>query len=207
MNRATIVTVVVVVFLAGCNFPWPVSLSRKQADALLPTIAEIGSPTPSATEEPPSPTPEPSATATPTVAASATPSATPTMDLSRCKLAAAFVRDVNIPDNAVMTPGTKFVKTWEIKNTGACTWTAPFALTYIKGQALSEARTVPLTGTVPGKIARISVEMTSPDKPGTYRSDWQMCAGNKCFGPALYVQIVVRTAVTPTPTKKPTLSP
>jgi hypothetical protein len=204
MNRATIVTVVVVVFLTGCNIRWPISLPRKQADIPLPTIAEISSPTPSATEEPPSPTPEPSTTATPTVAASATPSATPTMDLSRCKLAAAFVRDVSIPDNAVMTPGAKFIKTWEIKNTGTCTWTAPFALTYIKGQALSEARTVPMTGTVSGKVARISVEMTSPDKPGTYRSDWQMCAGSQCFGPALYVQIVVRAAVTPAPTKRPT---
>ena len=45
--------------------------------------------------------------------------------------AAAFVRDVTIPDGTIVEPGRDFTKTWRLKNVGTCSWTTAYALVFV----------------------------------------------------------------------------
>jgi hypothetical protein len=151
-----------------------------------------------------SPTLVPTLTLTPTPQ----PTLMPTPDLSRCTPNLKFVRDVTIPDGTTISAGENFTKTWEIKNTGTCTWTVQFALTYRQGTIPATVISVPLSETAPGGTAQVSVVMQAPGAPGSYRSKWQLCAGDRCFGSELSTEIVSRaaTSAAPAASRKPTVT-
>lgn len=105
--------------------------------------------------------------------------------------------DVNIPDNTPMAPGQEFVKTWKIKNIGACTWGEGYKMVFSYGEKM-EGVAQPLGAAIaPGQEVDVSVQFTAPDLPGTYFSVWtlQNAKGIPFQGndnKALYVQIVVQ---------------
>ena len=112
--------------------------------------------------ETPTFTPEPPVVAAPTSSA--------------CIDSAAFVTDVTIPDNSVLTADTAFTKTWRLKNTGSCTWDSGYLVAYMSGAAMSQQPgywIVPQGQNVaPGQTVDVSVGMTSPVDNGNYVSYW-----------------------------------
>ena len=128
-----------------------------------------------------------SSSPTPTVAP--TPAPTPVPTGAGCTDAAAFVRDVTIPDYTVLEPNTAFTKTWRLKNTGSCTWDSDYLVSYISGTTMSQQpgyRIVQQGDTVsPGQAVDVSVGMTSPVQSGSYRSNWGLRREN---GPLLPIQ-------------------
>ncbi|UCC65012.1 MAG: hypothetical protein JSV36_08235, partial [Anaerolineae bacterium] len=114
---------------------------------------------------------------------------------------------MTVPDNAGFLPGQSFVKTWRLLNSGTCTWTADYALVLVSGNSMGGPGIVPLPGSVaPGSTVDLSVSLTAPPAPGTYRGYWQLrSAEGRLFGvtggmgPAFWVQIVVNPTATPTP--------
>jgi hypothetical protein len=97
-----------------------------------------------------------------------------TIPLAACNHAQ-LVRDVTVQDNTVFAPGTWFIKTWRIKNTGRCTWSPEYKLVFSSGYVLDARRVVPLKQTVkPSQTIDVSVSMRAPSAPGTYRSDWEL---------------------------------
>jgi hypothetical protein len=155
-------------------------------------------------------------TGTPTAAPSGTPEATNTAPATAVATAGsctglAFVADVTIPDNTTMTPGQQFTKTWRVRNTGSCAWQAGFSLRFIGGEAMGGSSASLGNAVQPGNTADISVAMTAPTTPGTYRGNWRMTnATGSYFGDEVYVLIIVGSA-TATPTgsasSTPTVSP
>ena len=129
-----------------------------------------------------------------------------------CSYRATYVADVTIPDNTVLAPGAKFVKTWRIRNDGTCAWgpgQTVDAIEMVGGNVMGHATRVPLTATtLKGQTTDISVPMVAPAQPGTYRSDWKFRKTNgQLFGlgasgaTPFYVQIVVKAGgPTPVPT-------
>lgn len=110
-----------------------------------------------------------------------------------CTPATAFVADVTIPDDTILTPGQSFEKIWRIKNTGDCTWMPGYALAFIKGEQMGAPATQPLAQMVlPGAEVEIGVQMTAPLKMGIYTGWWQMKdpQGN-LFGDKFYLRIIV----------------
>ena len=119
-----------------------------------------------------------------------------------------FVADVTIPDNTVMAPGSRFTKTWRIRNDGNCTWGPGLtlhALWFLYGTQLGAPAEVPLKENVPpGSTFDLSIDMVAPNKPGLYRSGWMF---EVAAGPLLGVgvdrqtplaaQIVVKGEDTP----------
>lgn len=147
----------------------------------------------------PTETPEPDATATQTTAAIAQVTNAEGTVVTLCDKYAWDLAtiDVNIPDNTIMSPGQDFVKTWKIKNTGACTWGAGYELVFSYGEEMGgEAQ--PLGAAIaPGQEVDVSVQFTAPDLAGTYFSFWtlQNDKGITFLGndnKALYVQILVQ---------------
>ncbi len=122
----------------------------------------------------------PVATTAPTAAPTEAPTVAPTTQA--CIDKAAFVSDVSIPDGTVLAPNTPFTKTWRLKNTGSCTWTSAYLVSYISGTTMTqqpgywivqEGQTV-----APGRTVDISLGMTSPVQSGNYRSSWGLKKGN-----------------------------
>jgi hypothetical protein len=113
----------------------------------------------------PSSTPQPSATTV------FIPSPTATQICDR----AGFVSDVNIPDGSVIPAGTQFVKTWRLKNTGACTWTPDYTIVLESGEGMNGPAAQKINASVvPGQTVDISVPLKAPSQPGSYRGYWKM---------------------------------
>ncbi len=157
------------------------------------SLTPLASPTAEATQ-PPAETP--TVTVTLTLGTILTPGAIGTpaglCDVFR------FVADVNYPDDTPVTPGQDFLKTWRIRNVGACTWGAGYQVVYggytEKMSGLPQA----ITSVVqPNEEVEVSVQFKAPTKPGTYVSAWTMAnpQGVAFFderGKPFYIRIVVR---------------
>ncbi len=143
------------------------------SQAVQPTATQPAAPT----DTQPAPTEPPAPTKTP-VPPTATRVPTP------CDRAE-FVKDVTIPDNTEMAPGTEFVKTWRFKNTGTCTWNSSYDLVFFDKRAMGGPADQQLTtGTVkPGETIDVSVTLKAPSALGNYEGDWMLRNGsNVIFG-------------------------
>lgn len=154
--------------------------------------------------EPPTPTmPMPTATVDPNVP-TATPVAVvtePPADSGKKCLQFEFLGDINYPVGTVMKPGTKFTKTWRLKNTGTCEWTVEYDLVMSGGEAFGSNKRADIKETVyPGDTVDLSVpDLVAPMTPGTYYSYWMLAAPDGArvgYGPnqqwGLGIQIEVK---------------
>jgi hypothetical protein len=120
---------------------------------------------------------------------------------------ATFVQDVSIPDGTVMAPGTRFVKTWRVRNDGSCTWDTNYQLVFSSGVLMSANTSVRFPKvTPPGDKVDLSVEMQAPNAANVYKSDWLMrSSSGQTFGvgsngmQVLFVRINVTPTVAPNP--------
>ena len=143
------------------------------------------------------PQPEPTATATEPPVAQVTNAEGTTIALCDKYAWDVATVDVNVPDNTVVSPGQEFVKTWKIKNVGACTWGEGYKMIYSYGDKMNGVAQ-PLTAAIaPNQEVEVSVTFKAPDLPGTYQSFWTLqnpkgiaFQGND--GKVLYVLVVVQ---------------
>jgi len=158
-------------------------ISATAAAAVTPTA--LASPT----EEGPTETPTLTATV---VVGLATPGVIGTQ-LGLCD-DAQWVVDITIPDGTQMTPGQDFLKTWKIRNTGACSWGAGYTVIYGGYNDKMNGTPAALTTTVtPGQEVEVSVQFKAPTKAGEYLSAWRMAnASGSAFGQFFFVKIIVR---------------
>jgi|YNPBryunderm2012_1023409.scaffolds.fasta_scaffold00767_3 hypothetical protein len=199
-------TVWLVAVLAACNMPRRTSTPTVENSALhtaaaqtvmaqlgtgtaftsplpiYPTVTLFIAPIPTFTPLPPSPT----ATLPP-------PSSTP-LPCDRVR----FIKDVTIPDNTEIEPGSTFIKTWRLQNAGACTWSPQYALVLTGGEPMGSQVAIPLPQYVAsGEMIDVSVTLTAPNVGGTYRAEYKLRnASNIVFGigeknDPFYVQIKV----------------
>ncbi|MEI7845344.1 MAG: NBR1-Ig-like domain-containing protein [Chloroflexota bacterium] len=104
----------------------------------------------------------------------------------------AFISDASVIDGTQMTAGQEFVKTWKVKNTGACLWKVGYKLIFAYGEKMGGVP-VALTAEVsPGGEAEISINLKAPDKSGNYGGYWRLANNNNVpFGQILTVIIVI----------------
>jgi hypothetical protein len=103
-----------------------------------------------------------------------------------------------------MAPGTNFTKTWQIQNTGTCTWTSDYRVVFSSGSRMDAETPQSLTvdSVAPGESVNISIEMVAPASSGQHLGYWRMQnASGLGFGDTFYVDITVTaSAATQTPT-------
>ncbi|MEM8858169.1 MAG: NBR1-Ig-like domain-containing protein [Chloroflexota bacterium] len=113
-----------------------------------------------------------------------------------------FVADVSIPDGTDIVAGETFLKTWRIKNSGTSMW-KDYTLEYI-GDAFGNdsqmgapsAISVPFAR--PDQTVDLSVTLTGPASPGTYRSTWRLRKKDGgLFGQQLFAEIKVSEKIVP----------
>lgn len=204
------VTAIAVLSL-GCVLLAPTETPKPPTPTDTAAVAEADETTAAPTEESPT---SPTETGAPDATSTAT-AAPPSED--GCTLDAAFVADVTIPDDTNVAPGTDFRKTWRLRNEGSCNWKSGTELVFASGDPLGGPPSVIAPAAEAGAVVNVSVDLTAPEMPGTYRSNWQLQSPKgQRFGPTIYVQIVVPgepttepTTETPatTPTDAPTTEP
>ncbi len=195
------------------------------AATLLPPATATKAPTntlaPSATA---AATDTPAAPATDTPAAAA-PTATPTTAApASADDMAAFVTDVNYPDNTQVSAGATFEKSWQIKNIGKSTWTVAYTLVCIDPGKMQCTDSSAFPKEVkPGDTVDLKAKLTAPSANGTYRAYFRLRNAAGQFFKLdktgdLWVQIVVgpltatatatseasASTATPAPTVAPT---
>lgn len=185
------------------------SQQSAQFTALAQTLSaiETGTATPTDTVAP---------TATDTPEASNTPDASASPTPVPC-LAFRFVAHVTYPPGSIVDPSTTFYKSWQVQNTGTCTWNGEYALVYDSGFQLGGTSPLPLGSGVavaPGQYVTLTIQLWSNPQPGTYSGTWLLMDddGNKFGGGAdqdspLEVRIVVPGEATPEFTSPASTSP
>lgn len=137
------------------------------------TTGQVSTSTPGgpATATSQAPTLAPTGTQQPVATNVVIPTSTAT---SICDLAG-FISDVTIPDGWTTTPGASFVKTWRLKNNGTCTWTPGYAVIFDSGSSYTGPASFNLDKTVPpGQTVDISISLTAPGSPGSYKWNFKM---------------------------------
>lgn len=169
-------------------------------------VQQTPSPEP-ATETPlPSPTPSP----TPEATSEETPSGVATATLAPRPGGAvdnSVMASETIPDGSQFQPGTAFTKTWRFLNNGSTTWTRGYELVHIGEALMGGASPVVVPVDVPpNQVVDLSVDLTAPNAPGTYRGYWRLRSPQgEFFGDRVWVEIVVSTtaATQPSATSTP----
>jgi hypothetical protein len=118
----------------------------------------------------------------------------------------AYLADITIPDGTVLTPGSAFVKTWRVKNSGTCDWKDGAQLVFADGDQLSGPAAVSVPVTAPDANADLSVNLAAPATPGKYTGRWRMRSPDGTVYGVLTVVIVVPGTPTATATLSPTLT-
>ena len=110
-----------------------------------------------------------------------------------CNNVMSYLGDVNYLDGAVLAPGEKFTKEWEVINYSDCNWDDKYHLFFISGSQMGAPDFVDIPHIPIGSKGKISVELTAPMEPGEYRSEWKLFgADNRFFGESLITNIVVK---------------
>jgi hypothetical protein len=137
------------------------------------------------------PTPTPLPAAPP---AAEQPPAAPAQVLGSngCVLAATFLQDVTVPDGTQVSSGSKFTKTWRMKNTSSCDWGEGYTLAFLQDTPMSDAGSAPVRPTPSNANVDVSVELTAPAQAGTYTSTWRLKdPAGQFFGNVVYLVIRV----------------
>jgi hypothetical protein len=131
--------------------------------------------------QPPTPTPGSAPTPAPVKVAAAAPPPCAQMR---------FVSDVTIPDDSPVAPGTLFVKTWRVQNSGTCAWSG--TLKFIgTGNQMGGKSPADLPKTNVGKETDVSLNLTAPTQPGDYQGTWEAYAPDGTVLGRLVVKIKV----------------
>ncbi len=105
-----------------------------------------------------------------------------------------YVADVTVPDGTIMSPGQDFVKTWRVRNTGACPWGAGYVLAYAGYTIPMSGQFIAMTEVIqPGQEVEVSVQFTAPSQAGEYLSAWTMRnPQGVTFPQVVFVKIIVQ---------------
>ncbi len=88
---------------------------------------------------------------------------------------AQFIADINVPPGSTFLTMANFTKTWQLLNTGSCTWNPAYALVFTSGDPLGTVLSVSLDDTVAhGQTVDVSVPMVAPAVPGFYQGYWSL---------------------------------
>lgn len=125
---------------------------------------------------------------------------------SKAECAKASLQDESVVDGKIFKPGEQFIKTWYITNTSNCVWDTTYKIVFWDGDILGGGYVYNLPQvTGPGQTVPVALVLTTPDTPGTYRSEWKLQTpdninfGVGAYQAAFYTEIVVVAAnVTPT---------
>lgn len=124
------------------------------------------------------------------------PTATPTTDPNAqpadCRNDLAYIKDLTIPDGAVVTAGSTIQKQWQVKNEGTCNWNSTYTIQLISGDNMGAASPQSIVPARGGAEGIITIAFIAPGQPGNYTSTWQAFdPSRQAFGDFFSIQVNV----------------
>ena len=104
----------------------------------------------------------------------------------------------------VLMPRQRFVKRWEIENTGTCVWPENAELVFVSGSELEIIEEPEIKPLSPGETAEIEMTLRAPPNYGAYTSLWQL---QNSEGNPIGAELEITCRAGPTPTPRPTATP
>ncbi|HSQ25508.1 MAG TPA: NBR1-Ig-like domain-containing protein [Anaerolineales bacterium] len=126
------------------------------------------------------------------------PPASPTLVPFPC-YRAEVIADLSAPPNALLPVGASFVKTWRMRNSGACPWTPQFSLVLSGGDPMGSTTIHPLGNQVaPGESLNLSIGLIAPGFPGVHQGNWFLrSTDGEMFGSGINaetpLQVIINT--------------
>lgn len=91
-----------------------------------------------------------------------------------CTPSASLVGET-IPDLTIVQPGATFTKTWQIQNSGTCTWDTNWQLVYYSGDLMDGLTVYNLPEPAqPGDTLDIPIILRAPAENGSYTGEWML---------------------------------
>jgi len=107
---------------------------------------------------------------------------------------ASFVSDITLPDGTITSPSQTIPKTWKLNNNGSTTWGSGYQLVFLRGDRMGAPASINVPSTAPGQNVDLSVSITAPSSPGSYKGYWQLRnPQGTYFGPEIWVSLEVAT--------------
>jgi hypothetical protein len=116
---------------------------------------------------------------------------------------ATYLADVTVPDGTRFDNNKEFTKTWKVRNSGTCEWTADTEIAFISGSQLGAPGTVTVGALDPGAEIEISVPMKTTDQNGNFTGVWQLRNAEGFYGQTLTVVIAAGAATAAAPPTAP----
>ena len=139
------------------------------------------------------PLPNTSTAPAPVNPANATP--LPTATEEPCDNDAVFMADLTIPDFSELMPGQPLRKSWQIRNTGSCSWGPGYHVVFKEGNAMTPQLQHALYPARPETNAVVQIDMNAPEAPGDYQGFWRLYdPDGNVFGHKLFIKITVVSA-------------
>jgi len=109
-----------------------------------------------------------------------------------------FISDSTVGEGESVPPGTNFVKTWTVRNSGKYKWPSGCTLKLASGHAMGVSSvSISVPALASGATSNFSVQMTSPPEVGIYESQWRIATPNGVFfGDPIWSIVNVDTAGT-----------
>ncbi len=96
----------------------------------------------------------------------------------------------------IVSPGKTFLQQWEVINYSDCDWNEKYHLFFISGDQMGAPDYVDIPQIPIGSRGIISVELTAPDAPGEYHTEWKLFdSDNRFFGQSLEAEIIVQEPI------------
>ena len=93
-----------------------------------------------------------------------------------------FISDSTVGEGESVPPGTNFVKTWTVRNSGARPWPSGCTLKLASGHAMGvRSVSISVPALAAGASSNFSVQMTSPAEVGIYEQQWRIATPNGVF--------------------------
>lgn len=77
-----------------------------------------------------------------------------------------------------LAPGTAFIMSWVVQNTGSCIWNDDYRMVFRSGERLTQTASLPVMPqgyeVRPGESLTITIQMTAPPAPGEYESSFSL---------------------------------
>ena len=120
------------------------------------------------------------------------PTATPVIYLPTRSLAT-LPPPTQAPSCENRMAGAKVLQEWVVTNYSTCNWDEQYHLFFVSGNQMGAPDYVEIPHIPIGSKGKISIELTAPEEPGEYRSEWKLFGSdNRFFGESLVVEIVVQ---------------
>lgn len=104
----------------------------------------------------------------------------------------ALVSNPHASESESVEPNTQFKKSWQIFNNGMERWPIGCVFQFSAGDNLATETRIQVNCLAPGESTTITLDLTSPSKPGIYQSKYRMCTSSgSYFGDPVWAIVTV----------------